>query len=409
MDLLIEDGVIAALGDRVDAAAEVTVLDAADLVVAPGFIDLHVHLREPGQEYKETIASGLRAAAAGGFSAVCAMPDTRPTNDEPALTRFIRERAEEVRLGRLYPIGAVSKGRAGEALAEIGEMVEEGAVAVSDGDRPVENAQLLRRALEYCRSFDIPVMGFAEDPRLSDGGVMHEGAASTRIGLRGIPATAEHVVVARDILVAKTAGGRLHLASLSTGQSLSQVRAAKHDGVAVTCDVSPHHFVLTDEDVASSTYDPNYKINPPLRPASDVDAVLQSIYDGTVDAISSAHAPHHADEKELDFADAPFGIVGLETAVGLAIDRLIHGKVIGVSQLVRLFSTGPAEVLGLPGGSLKVGDPADVTLLDLRRRWTVDPTAFRSKARNTPFAGRRIKGAPAATIVGGRIVWQADR
>ncbi len=337
------------------------------------------------------------------------MPDTRPTNDEPALTRFIRERAEEVRLGRLYPIGAVSKGRAGEALAEIGEMVEEGAVAVSDGDRPVENAQLLRRALEYCRSFDIPVMGFPEDPRLSDGGVMHEGAASTRIGLRGIPAIAEHVVVARDLLVAKTAGGRLHLASLSTGQSLSQVRTAKHDGVAVTCDVSPHHFVLTDEDVASSTYDPNYKINPPLRPASDVDAVLQSIYDGTVDAISSAHAPHHADEKELDFADAPFGIVGLETAVGLAIDRLIHGKVIGVSQLVRLFSTGPAEVLGLPGGSLKVGDPADVTLLDLRRRWTVDPTAFRSKARNTPFAGRRIKGAPAATIVGGRIVWQAAR
>jgi dihydroorotase len=408
MDLLIEDGVVAELRDRVDAPGESTVLDAADLVVAPGFVDLHVHFREPGQEYKETIATGLRAAAAGGFTAVCAMPDTRPANDEPALTRFIRERAEEAELGHLYPIGAVSKGRAGEALAEVGEMVNEGAVAVSDGDRPIENAQLLRRVLEYCRSFDVPVISFPDDPRLSDGGVMHEGAVSTRIGLRGTPATAEHVVVARDLLVAKTVGGRLHLASLSTGQSFDQVRAAKQDGVAVSCDVSPHHFVLTDEDVAASTYDPNFKISPPLRPASDVESVLQSIYDGTVDAISSDHAPHHADEKELDFADAPFGIVGLETAVGLAIDRLIHGKVIGLSQLVRLFSTGPAEVLDLPGGSLKVGKPADVTLLDLRKRWTVDPSAFRSKARNTPFAGRKLKGAPVATIVGGRIIWQAS-
>ncbi len=409
MDLLIEDGHVAALGDRLEIPEGASVLDAADLVVAPGFIDLHVHLREPGQEHKETIESGLLAAAAGGFTAVCAMPDTQPVNDEPALTRFVSERARKVGLGRLYPIGAVSKGRGGEALAEIGEMVEEGVVAVSDGDRPLDNAQLLRRVLEYSRSFDVPVMCFAEDRWLADGGVMHEGAVSTRIGLRGMPAAAEHVMVARDILIAESTGGRLHLASLSTTNSLEHVRAAKRRGLEVSCDVAPHHFVLTDEDVAASTYDPVFKTRPPLRSSADVEGVLQAIYDGTVNAVSSDHAPHHADELEFDFNDAPFGIVGLETAVGLAIDRLVHGKVIGVSQLVRLFSTGPAEALDLPGGTLRIGEPADLTLLDLRRRWTIDPADFRSKARNTPFAGRLVRGAPVATIVGGDIVWRSDR
>ena len=407
MDLLIEDGCIAALGDRLRADSEIPVLDAADFVVAPGFIDLHAHLREPGFEYKETIASGLRAAAAGGFTAVCAMADTEPANDDPAVTRYMREMAEEVEGPRLYPVGAISEGRNGEALAEIGEMVDEGAVAVSDADRPVRNALLLRRALEYALSFDIPVISYPQDPDLADGGAMNESAVSTRIGLRGLPPAAEEVTIARDILIAASVRGRLHLTHLSTAAGLELVRSAKRRGLEVSCDVAPHHFVLTEDDVATCTYDPNWKTYPPFRSAADVEGVLQAIYDGTVDAIASDHSPHHADEKELDFGDAPFGIVSLETAVGLAIDRLVHGKVIGIAQLVRLFSTGPAEVFSLPGGSLREGEPADLTLLDLRKRWTVDPSKFRSKSRNTPFGGRQIKGAPVATIVGGRIVWQA--
>jgi dihydroorotase len=409
MDLLIEDGHVAALGERLDGRRGTEVLDAAELVVAPGFIDLHCHLREPGFEYKETIASGLRAAAAGGFTAVCALADSEPVNDEPAVTRFIRERAQEAGSSRLYPVGALSEGRHGEALAEIGEMVREGAVAISDADRAVVNPLLLRRALEYAHSFDVPVMTFPVDPLLTDGGVMHEGAVSTRIGLRGAPASAEEIMVARDTLITESVRGRLHLANLSTAGSLDAVRAAKRRGTEISCDVTPHHFTLTDEDVAGAVYDPNYKTEPPLRPAADREAVLQAIYDGTVDAIATDHAPHHADEKELDFADAPAGIIGLETAVGLAVDRLLHGKVIGLAQLVRLLSTGPAEVFNLPGGSLRVGERADITLLDLRKRWTVNPERFRSKARNTPFAGRRLKGAAVMTIVGGEIVWRSDR
>jgi dihydroorotase len=408
MDLLIDDGCVVKLGNRLDASPETEVLDAADLVVAPGFIDLHCHLREPGFEYKETIATGLRAAAAGGYTAVCAMPDTEPVNDDPAVTRFIREKAEELGLSRLHPVGAVSRGREGSALAEIGEMVEEGAVAVSDADRPLGNSLLLRRVLEYSRSFDVPVVTYAKDLDLADGGAMNESAVSTRIGLRGLPAAAEDVMVARDILLAEAVRGRIHLTGLSTGAGLDLVRSAKHKGFEVSCDVTPHHFVLTDEDVAAANYDPNWKTYPPLRGTGDVEAVLQAIYDGTVDAIATDHSPHHADDKELDFADAPFGIVGLETSVGLAIERLIHGKVIGIAQLVRLFSTGPAEVFNLPGGTLREGEAADLTLLDLRKRWTVDPPAFASKARNTPFAGRMLRGAPVATIVGGEVVWRAS-
>ena len=408
MDLLIEDGFVAALGDRIEAPADAEILDAANLVVAPGFIDLHTHLREPGFEYKETIATGLRAAAAGGYTAVCAMADTEPVNDDRAVTRFIRERAEEAGGSRLYPVGAVSKGCEGEALAEIGEMVDEGAVAISDADRPLDNPQLLRRVLEYAQSFDVPVVAYPKDLNLADNGVMNESLVSTRIGLRGLPAVAEEAMVARDILLTEAVRGRIHFSHLSTATSLELVRSAKRKGFEISCDVAPHHFVLTDEDVAAANYDPDWKTYPPFRSAADVEGVIQAIYDGTVDAIASDHSPHHADEKELDFADAPFGIVGLETAVGLAVDRLIHGKVIGIAQLVRLFSTGPAEVFNLPGGGLKVGEIADVTLLDLRKRWTVDPERFRSKARNTPFAGRRLKGAPVAPIVGGRIIWRAE-
>jgi dihydroorotase len=407
MDVLLEDGSVAALGERLDAPARTKVLDAAGLVVAPGFIDLHTHLREPGFEHKETIESGCRAAAAGGFTGLCCMPDTDPVNDDPSVTSFILKRAEQVGLARVYPVGAVSAGLEGEEMAEIGEMVGAGAVAVSDDRRPVANAQLFRRALEYARSFDVPVAAHEEDLALSDGGSMHEGAVSTRIGLRGMPTSAEEVMVARDVLLAELTGGRLHLCHLSTSTALDLVRTAKQRGLAVSCEVAAHQFVLTDEDVAGANYDPNWKTNPPLRSAAEVEAVLQAIYDGTVDAIVSDHEPHHADEKELDFSEAPFGIVGLETAVPLALDRLVHGRVIGLMQLVRLMSTRPAEIFNLPGGSLREGAPADVTVLDLRALRSVDPTSFQSKSHNTPFSGMRLKGWPAATIVGGEIIWQA--
>lgn len=406
MDLLLEDGVVAGLGERLDAPARTKVFDAAGKVVAPGFVDLHTYLREPGFEHKETIASGCRAAVAGGFTAICCMADTDPVNDDPAVTAFIRKRAEQVGLARVYPVGAVSVGMNGEEMAEIGEMVRAGAVAVSDDRRPVENAQLFRRALEYARSFDVPVAAHEEDLDLSDGGSMHEGAVSTRIGLRGIPTSAEEVMVARDVLLSELTSGRLHLCHLSTSTALDLVRTARQRGLAVTCEVAAHQFVLTDEDVAGANYDPNWKVNPPLRSGVEVEAILQAIYDGTVDAIVSDHEPHHSDEKELDFSDAPFGIAGLETAVALALDRLVHGRVIGLMQLVRLMSTRPAEIFSLPGGSLREGSPADVTVLDLRALRTVDASTFASQARNTPFGGMRLKGWPVATIVGGDIVFQ---
>jgi dihydroorotase len=407
MDVLVEDGCVAALAERVEAPPDTPTVDAAGLVVAPGFIDLHAHLREPGFEYKETIASGSAAAVAGGFCAVCCMANTNPVNDDPAVTRFIRERATDVGLARVYPIGAVSKGLAGEELAEVGEMVGSGAVAISDDCQPVISALLMRRALEYSRSFEIPIAVHPEDPELVDGGLMHEGAVSTRIGLAGIPAAAEETMVARDLMLAEMTGGRLHLCHLSTAGSVELVRAAKRRGLSVSCEVAAHHLLLTDEDVAASNYDPNWKTNPPLRSAADVEGVLGAISDGTVDAIVSNHAPHHTDEKELDFSQAPFGIVGLETTVSIAIDRLVHGKVIGLDRLVRLLSTRPAEIFSLPGGTLAVGSPADLTVLDLRRRRTVAPQSFRSKARNTPFGGMTFRGGPAMTIVGGEVVWRA--
>ncbi len=409
MDVLIEDGQISKIGERVEAPARTKILDAAGLVVAPGFIDLQCHLREPGFEYKETIATGCRAAVAGGFTAICAMPDTEPVHDDPSVTGYILDKAREVGLARVYPVGAVSKGLAGQELAEIGEMAKAGAVAVSDCPHPISNALLARRALEYARSFEIPVAVHEEDLNLSDAGSMHEGLVSTRIGLRGMPTSAEDVMVARDVLLAELTKGRLHICHVSTPTALDLIRVGKQRNVAVSCAVAAHQFVLTDEDVAGANYDPNWKTNPPLRGSNEVEALLQAIYDGTVDAIVSKHEPHHADEKEFDFADAPFGIVGLETTVPLAIDRLLHGRVVGLTQLVRLLSTGPAEAYNLPGGSLKEGSPADVTILDLRALRTVESARFRSKSRNTPFEGMRLKGWPAATIVGGDIVWQAGK
>jgi len=408
MDVLLEDGHVAALAERLDAPPDAEILDAVGLVIAPGFIDLHCHLREPGFEHKETLESGSRAAAAGGYTAVCCMANTDPVNDTASVTRYILERAAEVGVARVYPVGAATSGRRGQELAEIGGMVREGVVAVSDSPAVIENALVMRRTLEYSRSFEVPVIVHAKDPDLAANGQVHEGEVATRIGLHAIPGIAEELIVARDLLLAELTRGRLHFAHLSTAGSFEMIRGGKRKGILVTCAVEPNHLLLTDEDLAASNYNTNFKVDPPLRTAADVEAALQAVYDGTVDAIVSGHAPHHTDEKDLDFADAPFGAVGLETAVSLLIDRLVHERVIGLPQLVRLLSTGPAEVLGLPGGTLKVGTPADPTLLSLRKRVTVDPERFVSRSRNTPFAGRSLRGAPAMTIVGGEIVWKAE-
>ncbi|MCK5379050.1 MAG: dihydroorotase [Acidobacteria bacterium] len=406
LDILIEDGRIARLGRDLPRGADVPELDADGLVVAPGFIDLHTHLREPGFEHKETIETGCLAAAAGGFTAVCCMANTNPVNDEPAVTRYIMEKAQRAGAVRVYPIGALSKGCRGEELAEVGEMVQAGAVAISDSPSPVANPLLLRRALEYCRSFDVPIIVHPQDEILSDRGSMNEGRVSTRIGLRGMPTVAEELVVGRDILLAEYTGGRLHLGHLSTAGSVEAVREAKKRGSRVTCEVTAHHFSLTDEDVASANYDPLWKMNPPLRTDDDRRAIVKGIADGTIDAIVSDHAPHHQDEKEMDFSDAPFGISGLETAVSLALDRLIRPGVIDLSALVRLMSMAPARIVRVPGGSLKEGSVGDLTVLDPERSVTVDPASFVSKGRNTPFRGVKLQGGPAATVVGGSVVWK---
>jgi len=404
MDLLIENGRISAIGERLAAPEDAELIDASGLVVAPGFIDLHAHLREPGDEQKESIETGARAAAAGGFTAVCAMANTRPVNDDPAVTRFIVEKGRDAGGARVHPIGALTRGREGEALAEIGEMRRAGALAFSDAPLAVASTLLMRRALEYCRSFDVPVFVHPEDALLSDGGSMHEGAVSTMIGLRGMPAAAEEIMVARDLQLAEMTGGRLHITHVSTRGSVELIRRAKADGLSVSCEATPHHFSLIDEDVAAANYDPRWKMNPPLRSREDREALLQGLYDGTIDAIVSDHAPHHRDENEMDFADAPFGVSSLETAVAVAVDRLYHGKILGISQLVRLFSTAPAEILGLDVGKLREGAVADLTLLDLGRRWTVRSGDFLSRGKNTPFHGVKLRGRAAMTIVGGSIV-----
>ncbi|MCP4900272.1 MAG: dihydroorotase [bacterium] len=407
MDLLIEDGFVAKLNERIEVPSSVPTIEASSLVVAPGFIDLEVRLGEPGFEYRETIETGVRAAVAGGFTAICSSPETDPVNDEPSLTRFIAERGSEIGLARVFPIGAVSKGCKGLELAEMGEMQKEGAVACSDGTSAIQDAQLMRRALEYSRSFDLPIAVHPMDESLSQGGSVHEGEVSTRIGLRGIPAVAEEVMVSRDILLADLTKGRLHLNRISTRGSIGLISRAKQRGIGVTCGVTHHHLALTDQDVAESTYHPNWKMAPPLRTKDDVEAVHQGIYDGTVDVISSYHCPRHRDETDMDFSAAPAGAVGLETVVSLCLDRLVHGRIVGLSQLIRLLSTSPAQIFDLPGGDLRVGSPADITVLDLRKRTTVEIERFASKAHNTPLAGQTFKGAVAMTIIGGNVVYSA--
>ena len=403
-DLLIEDGrVVSVLERGQEAPRDVEFIDATGLIVAPGFIDLHTHLREPGAEYKETIASGAAAAVAGGWTSVCAMPNTDPVNDSPAVTRFIIEQAERAHLANVFPIGALTKGSKGTELAEMGEMKNAGIVAVSDDGHPVPNAGMMRRAMEYARGFDLTVVDHCQDSSLTAGGVMHEGRWSLILGLKGMPAAAEDVHVIRDCVMARLTGGPVHIAHVSSRGAVEAVRRAKEMGLPVSCEVAPHHWTMTDESVAD--YDTNTKMSPPLRSQDHVDALLEGLSDGTIDAIATDHAPHHQDEKTLEFDRAPFGITGLETAVGLAFD-LVHRGVIDLERLVALCSTNPARIFALKDrGTLAENAHADVTILDPACEWVFDVSACKSKSRNTPFHGRTMTGAAVATIVGGRVVY----
>jgi dihydroorotase len=405
-DVLIDGDRIERVG--IDLSADgAEVLEIADgLIVCPGFIDMHVHLREPGQEHKETVATGVASAVAGGFTAVACMPNTTPVNDCATVTMLILARAAEARLARVYPIGAVTKGSKGTLLADIAELRQAGCVAITDDGHPVSTALMLRRALEYAGMFGMPVIEHCEDPTLKGDGVAHEGFHAAELGLRGIPGAAEALGVERGVLLAELTGSAFHVAHMSARVSLRAVAKAKEAGVRVTCEVAPHHFTLTDESLARPVpYDTNVKMNPPLREAADRDAMLAGIADGTVDVIATDHAPHHYDEKQVEFDRAPFGIVGLETAVPLSLDRLVHSGLIPLSRLVELLSVNPARILRVPGGALTPGAPADLTILAPDLRVRIDARAMRSKSTNTPFDGWELRGGVAATIVGGRWVY----
>jgi dihydroorotase len=401
LDLLIEKGRIARVAKRiaVDAAE---VVDVGGRVVCPGFIDMHVHLREPGQEWKETVASGSRAAAVGGFASVACMPNTVPVNDNRSVTELIVAQAEAHGGVNVYPIGCVTKGQQGSELAEMRDMMGAGAVAFSDDGKPVASSLMMRKALEYSQIFDVPIIDHCEDVQLVDGGVIHEGEVATRLGLKGWPGVAEDIMVQRDLLLAAYTGGHVHIAHISTGQAVDFVRRAKQGAVRATCEVTPHHLVLTDEAVGD--YDTNAKMNPPLRTADDIVAIREGLRDGTIDAIATDHAPHDTDEKCVEFSVAPFGIIGLETAVPICLDRLFHGGVIELDRFVELFTIGPARILRIDRGPLAPGAAADVTVLDLDRESTIRPEEFESKSRNTPFGDWKFKGAAVMTIVAGRIV-----
>jgi dihydroorotase len=402
-DLLIEAGKIAALEPPGTIPAEGRqVIAAQHLVVTPGLIDMHVHLREPGEEYKETILTGTQAAVAGGFTAVAAMPNTRPVNDNTAITRFILEAAGAARLARVYPVGAISMGSLGQTLSEYADQKEAGAVAFSDDGRPVMNPMLMRRALEYARTFDVPLIAHEEDLDLRANGMMHEGRVSLELGLRGIPSATEESMIFRDLALLQLTGGRLHIAHVSAFGSVALIRTAKAAGLTVTAETAPHYFTLTDAAVRG--YDTNAKVNPPLRTDADVAAIKDGLADGTLDAIACDHAPHTSLEKDLEFEAAAFGLIGLETSLGLSLE-LVHDGVLTLSQLVAAMSTHPASILGVPGGTLAVGSPADVTVIDLNREWTVDANTFASRSRNCPFNGWALRGRAVMTIVGGRIVW----
>jgi len=403
-DLLVVDGRIARVGGRIDPGEDAEVLDCTRAFVSPGFIDVHCHLREPGREDVETIATGARAAAAGGFTAVCAMPNTEPVTDNQAAVGFITRQALRAQAAHVYPIGAISVGQKGEALAEFGEMVGAGAVAVSDDGKPVASAHLMRTALEYAQTFGIPVVDHCEEPTLAHGGSMNEGVMSARLGLRGIPSEAEEIMVIRDILLARRTGGHVHLAHMSTKGSVELIRWGKERGINVTAEVTPHHLTLTEEAVGA--YDTQAKMNPPLRTAEDVAALREALRDGTIDVVATDHAPHHYDAKEREFADAPFGIVGLETALALVVTELVETGILDYPMLVDRMATRPARLFHLPGGTLAEGAVADVTVFDPKREWKVDPSRFLSKGRNTPYAGRTLHGRTLYTIVDGGVVYR---
>jgi dihydroorotase len=404
-DVLIEGGRITAVAGNLDGEGA-EVFDAHGLVVAPGFIDMHVHLREPGIEHSETIETGARAAAAGGFTSICCMPNTLPVNDNATVTSYIIERARQHALVNVFPIGAITKNSAGEELAALGSMKNAGIVAISDDGRPVMNARVMRRAMQMAKSFGLPVIDHCEDLNLSAGGDMHEGVQSTRLGLRGIPASSEDVMVARDILLAESAGARFHVAHISSRRSIHMVQFAKRQGLPITCEATPHHFALTDSAITS--YDSSYKMKPPLRSDCDAAAVCEGIVSGAVDAIATDHAPHPGSEKMQEFEKCPFGIIGLETALGLSLEKLYHSGKIGLMRLVELFTTGPSRILNLNRGTLAAGAPGDVTIFDTELAWTYDVNRSFSKSKNTPFDGCQFRGGPVATIVAGTVVWRRE-
>jgi len=402
-DVLIAGGQVASVGTELSAPGA-EVFDASGLVVAPGFIDMHVHLREPGFEHAETIESGSRAAAAGGFTSICCMPNTKPVNDSATVTSYIVERARRLAVVNVFPIGAITKGSAGEELAAMGGMKAAGAVAISDDGMPVMNARVMRRAMEFARSYGLPVIQHCEDLNLSAGGDMHEGAKSVRWGLRGIPAASEDVMVARDLLLAELTGAQYHVAHISTRRAIGMVEYARHKGMAVTCEATPHHFTLADEDMEA--YDSNYKMKPPLRAGCDRGAVVDGIVAGTVSAIATDHAPHPGSEKMQEFERCPFGIIGLETALALALEELVHTGKISLARMVELFTTGPDAILRLRRGRLAQGAPGDVTIFSTEMQWTYDVNQSPSRSRNSPFHGRKFRGGPVATMVNGEFVWR---
>lgn len=418
-NILIEDGRVSAWLDTADGVPEgCEVFNASGMLVAPGFIDMHVHLREPGQEHKETIATGCAAAVAGGWTSVCPMPNTDPINDNAAITRYMIEQAERAGLANVFPIGAITKSSDGAELAEMGEMKAAGAVAVSDDGRPVPNAGIMRRAMQYAADFDLPVIDHCEDKSLSKGGVMHEGKVSLQLGLKGMPALAEDLDAVRDIILAKETGAHIHIAHVSTKGAVEAVRRAKNDGIKVTCEVTPHHFTLTDKavgghvgtgsdsDWVNSAYDTNTKMAPPLRSEEHLEAILEGLRDGTIDAIATDHAPHHSDEKALEYDRAPFGITGLETALGLAFNELVHKGIIDLQRLVELCSTNPAKIFNLTDrGTLKPGSIADITVIDPDRVWTYNISETRSRSKNSPFNGYQFTGGTTATFVAGKLAF----
>lgn len=404
-DVAIEKGTIREIGADISSTAAQQ-FDASGLIVAPGFIDMHVHLREPGFEHAETIETGSRAAAAGGFTSICCMPNTEPVNDNATVTSYIRDRARRSALVNVYPIGAITKNSAGEELSAMASMKQAGAVAISDDGKPVMNARVARHAMEFARALDLPFIEHCEDVHLSAGGDMHEGLESTRLGLRGIPRSSEDVMVARDLILAGASGCRYHVAHISSRNSVEMVALAKNRGLKVTAEATPHHFALADSDMRP--YDSDYKMKPPLREQCDVQGVADGLVSGAIDAIATDHAPHPGAEKMQEFERCPFGIIGLETALGLALEGLYHPGKLTLSHLIGLFSRNPARILSLNRGTLRIGVPADLTIFSVDHEWTYDVKRSPSKSRNTPFHGRNFRGGPVATIVAGEVVWRLE-